>query len=781
MKAPYTLLALVPKGWVALSTCNLVKPEAPSGSGEYAESLSKFGLDGDEFTSLFNGEEVSAFEFGESPKISVYLYSIIAGPYVLHESSDEAVKGYKVPLRIYSRKSIAKWVERSKEEYFLATRCSIDFYGELFSTPYPFDKLDQVFVPDYNMGAMENVGCVIYRDDYVQRDELFSDHKRQGILNTFLHEISHMWFGNLVTMKWWDDLWLNESFANFVSYLCLDEAKGLEKYESAWSIFLDESFWGLSEDQKDTTHPISVDVIHTEAAQDIFDGISYGKGASWLNQTFHFFGREVFKVGLKSYFEEYAFKNTELKDFIRHLSNAAKQLKIETDLEAWTDSWLKTAGCNIIWHEIEEAEGKITKFIVHQRPNVNGAGNRLRKQKYQVAFYNDKMKPLKIVDVETSETQESFELTELIGKKAAHAYHINYKNFGYAKFKIDEKSLLAFEQQLGDIGLAISRKQIYNILFDMLRSGDISGARLLQICKKQMVEEKDVGVITDLFRFIIPAVIKSHIPTEYYQQCHHDIFEIILDNILTSGSIEDNSTKHLLLEAMLTSARNEDHYLLLVKWLKEGAIFNTKGKKLEEVEISLKHKHSILQRVYASEQIPLEEKQALLEELKKVDKSDWIDNTQRVCESSHPSNKQSMWEKYFNFDQEAEINDWGLHTFQNSFRGFNQVNQLAHIEKFEDAFFEKIPLIVAKKGRFVAESYFYILRPTSKCDNAFIGKYEALLKKVQETDPDNVFFVNMLKDTIFDLKVKQNSCALSQKYFDSLKAQAPAQAAVKEQ
>jgi aminopeptidase N len=212
---------------------------------------------------------------------------------------------------------------------------------------------------------MENVGCVIYRDDYVQRDELFSTYKRQAILNTFLHEISHMWFGNLVTMKWWDDLWLNESFANYVSYICLDEAPGLEEYKDAWSIFLDESFWGLGEDQKDTTHPISVEVIHTESACDIFDGISYGKGASWLNQTFFYFGREVFKEGLKNYFKEFSFKNAELKDFIRHISDAGRSLGIEEDIEAWAHSWLKTAGCAIIWTEVIEKDGIIEKFLVH--------------------------------------------------------------------------------------------------------------------------------------------------------------------------------------------------------------------------------------------------------------------------------------------------------------------------------------------------------------------------------------------------------------------------------
>ena len=158
-----------------------------------------------------------------------------------------------------------------------------------------------------------------------------------------------MWFGNLVTMAWWDDLWLNEAFANFVSYICLDEAPGLEQYTDAWSIFQDEFYWGLSEDSRVTTHPICVDVIHTEAAQDIFDGISYGKGASWLNQTFYQFGRDVFSVGVESYFKEFAFKNTKLDDFIKHMEAAAKKVGIKTDFVAWCNTFLKTSGCNVIW------------------------------------------------------------------------------------------------------------------------------------------------------------------------------------------------------------------------------------------------------------------------------------------------------------------------------------------------------------------------------------------------------------------------------------------------
>lgn len=218
-----------------------------------------------------------------------------------------------------------------------------------------------------------------------------------------LHEISHMWFGNLVTMKWWDDLWLNESFANFVSYLSLDEGEGTKQYAGAWSMFLDESFWGLTTDQKNTTHPISVEVIHTEAAFDMFDGISYGKGAAWLNQILNLFGRDIFKAGVASYFAEFAFKNTRLEDFILHFNNAAIKQNSPIDFAKWSHTWLKCAGPNIIWHDVTEEGGKITKFTVQQRVHEEGVGNQLRVQKYKCAFYDKDMKVARVIDIVTKD------------------------------------------------------------------------------------------------------------------------------------------------------------------------------------------------------------------------------------------------------------------------------------------------------------------------------------------------------------------------------------------
>lgn len=193
----------------------------------------------------------------------------------------------------------------------------------------------------------------------------------------------------------------------------------------------------MSEDSKVTTHPISVDVPHTKVAQDNFDGISYGKGASWLKAAFNLFGREIFLTGLASYFKEFQFKNSTLDDFLRHMSDAGKKLNHPLDFVSWANTWLKTAGCNVIWHDVEEENGKIKKFTVQQRTHKNGDSNRLRVQKYSVGFYDADMNVTYVHDITTKDDAETFDVPELVGKDIPFAYHINYNSHGFGKFVID--------------------------------------------------------------------------------------------------------------------------------------------------------------------------------------------------------------------------------------------------------------------------------------------------------------------------------------------------------
>jgi hypothetical protein len=276
-------------------------------------------------------------------------------------------------------------------------------------------------------------------------------------------------------------------------------------------------------------------------------------------------------------------------------------------------------------------------------------------------------------------------------------------------------------------------------------------------------------VIADSFRSTIPAVIKAHIPLEAYAESHRGIFELILDGILTNGGINDNATRHLVLTALLSSCRNEDHFEMLAKWFKDGFITNSSGKKLEDVEVSLKHKHTIVQRIWAAEKIPLEQKQEVLAELTKMDKSDWLDDTNKVCESAHPANKEKMWKLYFSTDPDNELKDWGLYSYHNSFRGWNQVQHREYTEKLQEEFFEKIPDIIKTKGRYVAEAYYYFLEPSIRTDAAAIKRFQDLLDKTLKDDKDNTFFINLLKDSISDLETQQKGQALSREYLASQK------------
>lgn len=275
-----------------------------------------------------------------------------------------------------------------------------------------------------------------------------------------------------------------------------------------------------------------------------------------------------------------------------------------------------------------------------------------------------------------------------------------------------------------------------------------------------------MDVLTDVMRFVIPVVIKSYIPPEFYLKSHHDIFELLLE-ILSSGIITDKSTQHLVFDALLTSARNEDHIALLVNWFKDEVVSDAKGTKLESVDISKKHKHTIVQRIWSSDQIPLEQKEEIMKELAKIDTSDWLDNTKKVCESSHPGNKQKMWDLYFSEDPEAETKDWGLINFQNSFRGWNQVQHAKYTEPLQDQFFSKIRKITETKGRYVAESYFIFLKPTLKTDEAARKKYEDLLAEIEKETPDNTMLIKFLKNTITDLKVSDEGINKSREFLAS--------------
>ncbi len=289
--------------------------------------------------------------FAPTPPISSYLAAVIAGPYVGVRSQHRGT-----PLGLWTRRSLARFLD--PDELFEVTRQGIDFYAALFDQPFPFAKFDQVFVPEFNSGAMENVGAVTFNETYVFRDPP-TETQRLGRAETVLHELAHMWFGDLATMRWWDDLWLNESFATYASNLALAEAT---RFDGAWRSFhADMKRWGYQADARTTTHPISGVVPDTDATFYNFDGITYGKGAAVIKQLVAEIGRDAFRDGLRTYFRRHAWENATLADFL-----AALEVGAGRSLRDWSRRWLETASLNTIEARWTVADGRLERLELSQ-------------------------------------------------------------------------------------------------------------------------------------------------------------------------------------------------------------------------------------------------------------------------------------------------------------------------------------------------------------------------------------------------------------------------------
>ena len=288
--------------------------------------------------------------------MSTYLVALIAGPYAVWRDAYTDEHG-EIPLGLFCRKSLAEFMDADR--LFTETKQGFDFYHRNFGVPYAFGKYDQLFVPEFNAGAMENAGAVTFLEDYVFRSKVTrASYERRA--ETVLHEMAHMWFGDLVTMKWWDDLWLNESFATFASVLCQSEAT---EYNEAWTTFANaEKSWAYRQDQLPSTHPVAADIPDLHAVEVNFDGITYAKGASVLKQLVAYVGLEAFLAGLRDYFRDHAFDNATFGDLLGALEKSSGR-----DLSHWGQQWLKTTGLNTLRADFDvDADGKFSRFAVSQ-------------------------------------------------------------------------------------------------------------------------------------------------------------------------------------------------------------------------------------------------------------------------------------------------------------------------------------------------------------------------------------------------------------------------------
>ena len=329
LKATFTFTVVAPADWEVVSNSPTPTP-----------------------VELRQREGVARWGFDPTPRMSTYITALVAGPYHVVRDHHGAV-----PLGVFCRRSLAEFLDA--DAILSVTKQGFDFFQAAFDYPYPFAKYDQLFVPDFNAGAMENAGCVTILEDYVFRSKT-TDASYERRAETILHELAHMWFGDLVTMRWWDDLWLNESFATYASVLCQAE---VTRWSHSWTTFANvEKTWAYRQDQLPTTHPISANIRDLEDVKVNFDGITYAKGASVLKQLVAWVGRDEFFEGLREYFRRFEWGNTSLRDLLNVLEETSGR-----DLTAWSKEWLETAGVNTMRPSFEvDNEGRFTSFDVVQ-------------------------------------------------------------------------------------------------------------------------------------------------------------------------------------------------------------------------------------------------------------------------------------------------------------------------------------------------------------------------------------------------------------------------------
>ncbi|PRH78747.1 aminopeptidase N [Streptomyces solincola] len=470
LKAAFTFTVKAPAGWTVIS--NSPTPE-PTADGTWA--------------------------FAPTPRISTYITALIAGPYHSVHSSYEK-DGQTVPLGIYCRPSLAEYLDA--DAIFDVTRQGFDWFQEKFDYAYPFAKYDQLFVPEFNAGAMENAGAVTIRDQYVFRSKV-TDAAYEVRAETILHELAHMWFGDLVTMEWWNDLWLNESFATYTSIACQAAAPG-SRWPHSWTTFANSmKTWAYRQDQLPSTHPIMAEINDLDDVLVNFDGITYAKGASVLKQLVAYVGEDEFFTGVQAYFKRHAFGNTRLGDLLGALEETSGR-----DLKTWSKAWLETAGINILRPEIETgADGVITSFAVLQEAPALPAGAKgeptLRPHRIAVGLYDlDESGALVRTDRIELDVQaaERTPVEALAGKRRPAVVLLNDDDLSYAKVRLDEVSLANVTAHLGDFTESLPRALSWASAWDMTRDGELATHAYLDLVLAGIAKESDIGVVQSLHR-----------------------------------------------------------------------------------------------------------------------------------------------------------------------------------------------------------------------------------------------------------------------------------------
>ncbi|MFJ8465223.1 aminopeptidase N [Streptomyces swartbergensis] len=470
LKAPFRFEVRAPEGWTVWS----------NGVGERADGV---------------------WRFAETKPISTYITCVVAGPY--HYVTDSYSRTFadgttlEIPLGALCRKGLAPYFDA--EDVFLVTKQGLDFFHDHFDYPYPFGKYDQAFVPEYNLGAMENPGLVTFREEFIFRGKV-TQASYEGRANVVLHEMAHMWFGDLVTMEWWDDLWLKESFADFMGEFSL---VGATRFVNGWVTFANRrKSWAYRADQLPSTHPITADIRDLQDAKLNFDGITYAKGASVLKQLVAYVGQDAFLEGARRYFKRHAYGNTRLGDLLSVLEETSGR-----DMSAWARSWLQTAGVNSLTPQLLlDPQGRVEELAVVQEAAETHP--ELRPHRVAVGLYRmtDGGAVERYARAEVDVDGPRTVVAELSGAEAPDLVLVNDDDLTYCKIRFDENSLATLREHLGSVTDPLARALCWSALWNMTRDALLPARDFVDLVLRFAGSESEIGVVQMLHAWAESAV-----------------------------------------------------------------------------------------------------------------------------------------------------------------------------------------------------------------------------------------------------------------------------------
>ncbi|MFB8405767.1 aminopeptidase N [Streptomyces sp. NPDC055912] len=521
LKAVFETAVTAPEGWTVLS--NGITEQHPDG----------------------------VWRSAATPPLSTYFVCVAAGPW--HSVRTEHAG---LPFGIHCRRSLAPHLDADADEILAVTKACYDRFHEKFDEPYPFDSYDQAFVPEFNAGAMENPGLVTFRDEFVFRSAVTVT-ERQTRAMVIAHEMAHMWFGDLVTLRWWDDIWLNESFAEYMGYQTVNEACS-DLFPDTWVDFgVTRKAWGYEADQRPSTHPVAPDpeaVPDTASALLNFDGISYAKGASALRQLVTWLGEKDFLAGINIHFKRHKFGNATLADFIDNLAAAT-----DRDVHAWADQWLRTTGVDTLTPALtgEGLHWKLTVDRDGSRPHRVAAGLYDRDPSGELV-----LRERRELDVPQTEP------AELTGPRPALVV-LNDQDLTYAKLRFDQPSLEAALRGLSRIPDALTRAVIWNALRDMVRDGDLRPADYLEVALAHLAEETELALVQGVLGFARTQIADRYVTAEERPAALSTIRQIARALLRRTEDGEAPGLRLTAVRALIDSATTPDQ---IASWLDEGTV-----------------------------------------------------------------------------------------------------------------------------------------------------------------------------------------------------------------